>query len=534
MRVAESKTNTASPGWEDAQTIFRNLSTAELVEESIRNREGTLSDTGALVCHTGKFTGRSPLDRFIVKDAFTKDTVGWSDSNIPFEAERFDRLLHKMTAFLLERQLYVRDAYAGAHPDYRLNLRFVNTLAWHDLFCENIFLRLAPSELEKHRPAFTIICAPDFEADPEQDGTRQENFTVINFSKKIVLIGGTGYAGEIKKAVFTVMNYLLPLEQKILTMHSAANVGQAGDTAVFFGLAGTGKTTLATVPERFLIGDDAHGWNANSIFNFEGGCYAKVVNLSHKQEPRIWDAVQFGTILENTTFYEGSRTVNYADTSLTENTRAVYPIYYIPETIKYSRAGTPKHIFFLTADAFGVLPPIARLNASQALYYFLLGYTAKVEGTEVGITDPEATFSACFGEAFMPLHPMVYAELLGKKLTEHPVQVWLVNTGWTGGPFGVGSRIKLRLTRAMIRAALEGALDHVAFTTHPVFGIEMPDECLGVPASLLNPRNTWGNKEHYDNQAEALAALFIANFEKYADCAGAEIMAGAPCVGLTV
>lgn len=520
-------------GITNAQEVLWNLTPVELVEEAIKNGEGVLADTGALVCDTGKFTGRSPQDRFIVKDAKTKDSVFWSQINLQFEPEKFDRLLGKMAAFLQQRKLYVRDAYAGAHPEYRLNLRIINTQAWHNLFCDTMFLRLTPHETQQHMPEFTVICAPEFKADPEADGTRQENFSIIDFSRKIILIGGTGYTGEMKKGIFSVLNYLLPHERSVLSMHCSANVGRTGDTAIFFGLSGTGKTTLSADPERHLIGDDEHGWTSDSVFNFEGGCYAKVVDLSWDQEPDIWNAIRFGAILENTRFYKGTRTVDYTDKTVTENTRVAYPIHYIPNAMEPSRAGIPKNIFFLTADAFGILPPISRLNTSQAMYYFISGYTAKVAGTEVGVTDPKATFSACFGEAFLPLHPTRYAELLGRKMAESQANVWLVNTGWTGGPFGVGSRMKLRHTRAMITAALNGELDNVAYRAHPVFCIEMPQECPGVPPEVLNPRETWSDKGLYDKKANELAALFVKNFLKYADYANDEIMAGAPSIGET-
>ncbi|GGK62985.1 phosphoenolpyruvate carboxykinase (ATP) [Rufibacter glacialis] len=514
--------------------VFWNLSPAELVEEALKNGEGTLADTGALVCSTGAFTGRSPKDRFIVRDEKTGDTVWWSEINQPFAPEAFDRLLNKMTAFLQGQTLYVRDAYAGAHPDYRLNLRVINTHAYHNLFCANLFLRPTLEELSNQVPEFTILCAPDFKANPQEDGTRQENFAVINLSQKLILIGGTAYTGEMKKGIFSVLNYLLPQEHGVLSMHCSANVGEADDTAIFFGLSGTGKTTLSTDPHRRLIGDDEHGWTQDSVFNFEGGCYAKVIDLTRAQEPEIWDAIRFGAIVENTNFLPGTRTVDYTDSSLTENTRTAYPIHHIPQVMVPSRAGTPKNIFFLTADAFGILPPISRLNPSQAMYYFISGYTAKVAGTEVGVTEPKATFSACFGEAFLPLHPAQYAQLLGEKLEAHDVNVWLVNTGWTGGPFGEGTRMKLSHTRAMVSAALNGDLEEVTYIEHPVFGVKVPQTCPRVPAIVLNPRDTWTDKRQYDLKAQELAALFVRNFQKYAANASDAIKAGAPLVAETV
>lgn len=520
-------------GITEAAKILWNLSPAALVEEAIKNKEGFLTDNGALMCDTGTFTGRSPKDRFVVKDEKTADSVWWGDINIPFDPAKFDQLHQKMVDFVKDKTLYVRDAYAGAHPDYRLDLRVVNTQAWQNLFCHNMFLRLTPEELENHQPAFTIFCVPEFEADPAVDGTRQSNFAILNLSKGIILIGGTGYAGEMKKGIFSVLNYILPHERNILSMHCSANVGNDGDTAIFFGLSGTGKTTLSADPNRGLIGDDEHAWTSDSVFNFEGGCYAKVIDLTHEKEPEIWDAIKFGAIVENTRFHEGTRTVDYTDRSVTENTRTAYPIHHIPNAVEPSRAGTPKNIFFLTADAFGVIPPISRLNKSQAMYHFISGYTAKVAGTEVGVTEPVTTFSACFGAAFLPLHPTRYAEMFGNKMEEENVNVWLVNTGWTGGPYGVGSRMKLAYTRAMITAALNGQLDNVAYTQHPIFGVDMPDTCPNVPAEILNPRNTWKNKEDYDMKASRLASKFVQNFQKYADFASEEILAGAPHAEVT-
>ncbi|MCJ8163504.1 phosphoenolpyruvate carboxykinase (ATP) [Pontibacter sp. E15-1] len=536
MKQSEGKLFTAglsSLGINKAREIRWNLSPAELVEEAIMNGEGKLTDTGALMCDTGVFTGRSPKDRFIVEDAKTADTVWWGDINIPFSPEKFDQLQQKMVDFLEDRKLYVRDAYAGAHPDYRLNLRIINTQAWHNLFCHNMFLRLSKKDLEQHQPEFTILCVPEFEADPAVDGTRQSNFAIINLTKGMILIGGTGYAGEIKKGIFSVLNYLLPQEKNTLSMHCSANVGHEGDTAIFFGLSGTGKTTLSADPNRGLIGDDEHGWTEDSVFNFEGGCYAKVIDLTHEKEPEIWDAIRFGSVVENTRFYEGTRTVDYTDSSVTQNTRTAYPIFHIPNAVNPSRAGIPKNIFFLTADAFGVIPPISKLNKSQAMYHFISGYTAKVAGTEVGVTEPVTTFSACFGAAFLPLHPTRYAEMFGQKMEQENVNVWLVNTGWTGGPYGIGSRMKLAYTRAMITAALNGELSTVNYTEHPVFGVEIPDSCPGVPSDILNPRNTWEKKEDYDAKATGLAAKFVENFRKYATFASEEILAGAPHVEVT-
>ncbi|GAA4385628.1 phosphoenolpyruvate carboxykinase (ATP) [Hymenobacter koreensis] len=519
-------------GITQAQEVRLNLTPAELVEEALRNGEGTLTDTGALMADTGKFTGRSPKDRFVVRDANTEDSVWWGDINIPFDADKFDQLHQKMVAYLADKKIYVRDAMAGAHPDYELKLRVVNELAWHNLFCYNMFLRPEEGADTSWTPDFSIICAPGFEADPAVDGTRQPNFAILNFTKKMILIGGTGYAGEMKKGIFGVLNYLLPHERETLPMHCSANVGESGDAAIFFGLSGTGKTTLSADPNRGLIGDDEHGWmpGQNGIFNFEGGCYAKVIDLSKEKEPQIWDAIKFGSIVENTRFIPGTHTVDYANKSVTENTRTAYPINYIDNAIEPSVAGVPKNIFFLTADAFGVLPPISRLDKSHAMYHFMSGYTAKVAGTEMGITEPQTTFSACFGAVFLPLHPTKYAEMLGQKMEEHEVNVWLINTGWSGGSYGVGSRMKLPYTRAMITAALEGKLNDVEFVKHPIFGVEVPASVPGVPTEILDPRNTWSDKEGYDKTAASLAEKFVNNFKKYADFANEEILAGAPKV----
>ncbi|WP_297336050.1 phosphoenolpyruvate carboxykinase (ATP) [Algoriphagus sp.] len=515
-------------GFESNQKVHYNLSEAELIELSLGRKEALLTSTGALMADTGKFTGRSPKDRFIVKDEKTEESVWWGDINIPFEEEKFDRLLEKMKAFLADKELFVRDAFAGADSEYRLNIRVINTLAWHNLFCHNMFLRPTAEELSHFKHDFTIICAPEFEADPETDGTKNPNFAIINLSKRMILIGGTGYAGEMKKGIFSVLNYILPYEKNTLSMHCSANVGKNGDTAVFFGLSGTGKTTLSADPNRALIGDDEHGWTQKGVFNFEGGCYAKVIDLSREKEPEIWDAIKFGAIVENTRFKPHSREVDYGNKSVTENTRTAYPIHFIPNALVPSMAGIPKNIFFLTADAFGVIPPISRLNKSQAMYHFISGYTAKVAGTEMGITEPKLTFSACFGAAFLPLHPTYYATLFGDAMEKNDTKVWLVNTGWTGGPYGVGSRMKLAYTRAMIAAALEGKLDQVDYKTHRFFGFQVPQTCPNIPDEVLNPRNTWQNPEDYDNQASSLAKAFIQNFSQFENFANPTLRSGAP------
>ena len=526
--LKSTKVGLDKQGISDASTVYWNLTPAELVEEAVKNGEGVITDTGALMCDTGTFTGRSPKDRFIVKDEKTADAVWWGNINIPFEPAKFDQLHAKMVAHLKGKNLYVRDAFAGADENYRLNLRVINTLAWQNMFCNNMFLRPEREELPDFDPNFTIICAPDFKANPEEDGTRQENFAVINFTKRMILIGGTAYAGEMKKGIFSVLNFILPHERNVLSMHCSANIGEQGDTAVFFGLSGTGKTTLSADPNRGLIGDDEHGWTEDSIFNFEGGCYAKVIDLTREKEPEIWDAIKFGAIVENTRFVPGTRTVDYANTSVTENTRTAYPINHIGNAVNPSTGGIPKNIFFLTCDAYGVLPPISRLNKGQAMYHFISGYTAKVAGTEAGITEPQTVFSACFGAPFLPLHPTKYAEMLGEKMLKHDVNVWLINTGWSGGEYGVGSRMKLKYTRAMITAALTGELDKVNFVEHPIFGVEMPTSCPEVPSEVLNPEDTWENKDAYNAKANHLANEFVANFEKFADFANEEILAGAP------
>jgi len=517
-------------GINKVREIYWGLAPAELVEHAIINGEALLADTGALTADTGEFTGRSPKDRFIVKDAGNENTIWWGDINQPFSPEAFDVIHREMTSFLEDKKIYVRDAYAGADPEFRLNLRIINTLSWHNLFCYNMFIRPTAADEENFSPEFTIICIPEFKADPAVHGTRQGNFVLLNFSKKLVLIGGTAYAGEMKKGIFSVLNYLLPQNHKVLPMHCSANTGQKGDTAIFFGLSGTGKTTLSTDPKRKLIGDDEHGWTDTGVFNFEGGCYAKVGDLTREQEPDIFDAIRFGAIVENTRFYQKRRDIDFFNKEVTPNTRTAYPIHFIVNSASPSMGNLPKNIFFLTADAFGVIPPISKLNTPQAMYHFISGYTAKVAGTEVGVDEPEATFSACFGEAFLPLHPARYATLFGEKMEQQEVNVWMVNTGWTGGSFGEGSRIKLKYTRSMISAALEGLLDEVAFQTHGVFGFQIPLSCPDVPAGLLNPRDSWKKPADYDEKAKKVALKFIDNFEKYADFATEDIQAGAPKV----
>ncbi|MFN4079567.1 MAG: phosphoenolpyruvate carboxykinase (ATP) [Saprospiraceae bacterium] len=514
---------------------YWNLTPEELVEHSIKKDMGVLADNGALVVSTGKFTGRSPEDRFIVKDSVTANKVNWGNINKPFDSRKFDALWRKVCAYLKRKEIYVRDAAANAssNDDYRLRLRVITEYPWSNQFAHNMFLRLSLEEILSADPHWTVLCAPGFEARPERDGTRKPNFAIINFKKKRLLIGGTGYTGEIKKGIFSVINFALPVRAKSsLPMHCSANVGKKGDIALFFGLSGTGKTTLSADPNRPLIGDDEHAWIDGEVFNFEGGCYAKTIDLTKEKEPDIYDAIRHGAILENVKFFPHTRTVNYADKSVTENTRVSYPIEHIGNAVHPSRAaGDPQNIFFLTCDAFGILPPISRLTPEQAMYHFISGYTAKVAGTEVGITEPKLTFSACFGAPFLPLHPAKYADLLGRKLRKSKSKVWLVNTGWIGGGYGVGNRISLKYTRAMITAAINGDLDHVAYNKNAVFGLDIPAEVPGVPSELLRPRYAWKNPEEYDAAASKLAQSFIDNFAKYADQATPEILSAAPLPG---
>ena len=505
-----------------------NLSQAELLEAAVQRNEGTITDSGALAADTGVFTGRSPKDKYSVDDAKTHDIVWWGNINQPYDADRFDALMEKVIDHYADKEIFIRDAYACADERYRMKVRVVTESAYQNLFVHHMFIRPEASEINEIDPEWIILAAPSFEADPSEDGTRQGNFSIINFTKKIYLIGGSGYTGEIKKGIFTVLNYTLPVDRNVLSMHCSANVGKQGDSSIFFGLSGTGKTTLSADPTRALIGDDEHGWSDHGIFNFEGGCYAKVIDLSEEKEPQIWNAIQNGTLVENVRFFPGTNKVNYKDVTVTQNTRAAYPIYHMDGIAEPSVGPHPKNIFFLTCDAFGVLPPISRLNAGQAMYQFISGYTAKVAGTEVGITEPQATFSACFGAAFLPLHPGKYSEMLGQKMREHNVNVWLVNTGWSGGPYGVGERMSLKYTRAMIGAALEGQLDDVEYHTHPVFGVQIPKSCPNVPSELLNPRDTWEDGQAYDNKANHLAGLFNQNFVQYADGVSQEILDAAP------
>jgi phosphoenolpyruvate carboxykinase (ATP) len=511
------------------KNVHYQLPPETLIKQTLDFKQGVLSDTGALVVSTGEFTGRCPKDKFIVKDSLTENTVHWNQFNIPIEGKYFDILYRKICEYLQDKSIWIRDCVACANPKYAVPICVVNETPWANLFCYNMFIRPDENNVaENHDSRWTIIQAPGFFANPETDGTRHHNFSVINFFKKIILIGGTAYTGEIKKGVFTVLNYLLPLHHDVLSMHCSANIGQDNDTAIFFGLSGTGKTTLSTDAERKLIGDDEHGWTNRGVFNFEGGCYAKCIDLTSEKEPEIYAAIRDGALLENVTFFQNTNTVDYANSSVTENSRVSYPIHFIDNIATPSRGGIPENIFFLTCDATGVFPPIAKLTPLQAMYYFISGYTAKIAGTEAGIVEPQSTFSACFGAPFIPLHPFHYAKMLGEKIKGRNTKVWLINTGWTGGPYGTGKRITLALTRAMLKAALKGQLDHVQMETHPVFNFSMPVTCQDVPSAILNPRNTWDDKGRYDQKAKQLAAEFNTNFEKYKKGTDVEVAEAGP------
>lgn len=509
--------------------VYWNLSTPGLYEQAIRRREGHMAHLGPLVVRTGQHTGRSPRDKFIVNEPGCSNRVAWGKVNQPMSEEQW-RLLHRrLRSYLQGRDLFVQDCYAGADREFRLPIRVITEHAWTALFARNMFIHSHRfDELEAHVPQFTVIQAPNFYAIPEEDGTRSEVFIVINFAERMVIIGGTQYAGEIKKSIFSVLNYLLPL-QGVLPMHCSANYGPGGDVALFFGLSGTGKTTLSTDPQRTLVGDDEHGWSDKGVFNFEGGCYAKTIRLSPTAEPDIYEATRrFGTILENVGFNHVTSRVDLDDESLTENTRAAYPISHISHATRSGVAGHPNNVVFLTADAFGVMPPISRLTDDQAIYHFLSGYTAKVAGTEKGVTEPSATFSACFGEPFMVLPPEEYARMLGERIRNHGARVWLVNTGWSGGPYGVGSRIKIAYTRAMVHAALNGSLNNVPTRLDPFFNLAVPQECRDVPDEVLDPRHTWQDKNAYDAQASKLAAMFTDNFARYERNVAASVKESGP------
>lgn len=494
-------------GLKTGRTIYWNLGPAALYEHAIKTEPCLLANNGALVVRTGVHTGRSPKDKFVVKEPEIESKIWWGSVNAPIEPEKFNALYNRVLAYLQHKTLYVQDLYAGSDPDYRISIRVINEYAWQNLFVHQLFVRPEMEELKNHIPQFTVLAAPGFKAYPELDGVRSDAFVLVDFPKRIILIGGTEYAGEMKKSIFTIMNLLLP-ERGVLSMHCSANIGKDGNSALFFGLSGTGKTSLSADPNRGLIGDDEHGWSDKGIFNFEGGCYAKAIKLSKEDEPQIYNAIRFGSICENTALDLDTHEIDFDDDSLTENTRVAYPLNFIDNAVIPSVGPHPKDVFFLTCDAFGVLPPISKLTKEQAMEQFLLGYTAKVAGTEKGITEPEATFSACFGAPFLPLPPTVYAKLLGDKLEKHGSTVWLVNTGWTGGPYGVGSRIKIPYTRAMVSAALDGKLNDVEYRTDPNFGLLVPTSCPDVPAELLDPKQTWADKDAYDAQAVKLAGMW--------------------------
>jgi phosphoenolpyruvate carboxykinase (ATP) len=521
--------NLVKIGLKNTESIHYQLSPVELTEDTLRTGEGVLNDTGALVINTGEFTGRSPKDKFTVIDETTENTVHWNDFNIPMEPKYFDIVFKRVTDYLEKLpEIWVRDCYACADPRYRLNIRVVNEKPWSNLFAYNMFLRPTEEELENFEPDWHVISVPGLKLDAKECGTRQHNAAVVSFRHKMILIAGSGYTGEMKKGIFTILNYILPHEKNVLSMHCSANMGKEGDTAIFFGLSGTGKTTLSADANRMLIGDDEHAWTDDNIFNFEGGCYAKTINLTEEKEPEIYHAIRPGALVENISFFPGSNKINFDDAAITENTRVSYPLNFISNAQEPSVGALPKNIFFLTCDAFGVLPPISKLTPGQAMYQFISGYTAKVAGTETGVTEPKPTFSACFGAPFLPLHPGKYAAMLGEKMQQDKVNVWMINTGWTGGPYGTGNRMKLKYTRAMITAALEGKLTNIDMTQDPVFGMSIPVECPGVPTEVLNPKSTWYDKKAYDEKAKYLAGLFIKNFEKYASGVSAEVLSAAP------
>ncbi len=526
-----SKYGIENHGLVNLGSVHWNLHTAVLYEEIVRRREGFIAHLGPVITRTGHHTARAAHDKFIVKvpGSESEKKVWWGKVNRPFDPAKFDLLYLRLQAYVQGRDLFVQDCWAGADPRYRIPIRVITERAWHSLLARNMFKLATNEELKVHTPQFTVLCLPSFHAIPEVDGTRSEVFILLNLEKKLVVIGGTAYAGEIKKSVFTYLNYILP-QQGILAMHCSANIGERGDTAIFFGLSGTGKTTLSADPHRRLIGDDEHGWSEHGVFNFEGGCYAKVIKVKKETEPEIWECTRkFGTILENVIYDPETRRLNLDDSSLTENTRAAYPITHIPTAVAEGMGGHPENIIMLTADAFGVMPPISRLTPEQAMYHFLSGYTSKLGGTEAGIgSEPKAVFSACFGAPFMALHPTAYADLLREKIKKHNVKCWLVNTGWTGGPYGVGERMKLPYTRAMVKAALNGELDNVEYETEPFFGLSIPKSCPDVPSEVLNPKNTWKDKKGYDEKASKLAAAFLENFKEFEDECDKEIISSGP------
>jgi len=525
--VRPSRYELTRHGLHKVQTAYWNLGTAQLVEKAIQRREGMLATGGSFVVRTGQFTGRSPKDKYIVREPGTENTVNWGSVNQPMSEAQFDGLFERMLHFWEGQDVFVQDCYAGADPRYTMPIRVVAQRAWHALFARQLFVRPDPLKTEDHVPEFTLFFAPTFYANPEKDGTRSQTVIVINFAKRIVLIAGTEYAGEMKKSIFSILNHLFTFKN-IVPMHCSANVGSDGRVALFFGLSGTGKTTLSADSTRSLIGDDEHGWSEHGVFNFEGGCYAKCIHLSKEKEPQIWNAIRFGTVLENVKMDPELRLLDFDSDELTENTRAAYRIEFIDNAVIPGVGGHPTHVLFLTADAFGVLPPISRLSSEQAMYHFLSGYTAKVAGTERGMgKEPSATFSACFGEPFLPRHPQIYAKMLGERIDQHKVTCYLVNTGWVGGPYGVGERMSLKYTRAMVNAAIAGQLDKVPAEPHPVFKVMVPKSCPGVPAEVLDARGQWKDKAAYDRAAEELSVRFKKNFEKFGQVAE-PIMAASP------
>jgi phosphoenolpyruvate carboxykinase (ATP) len=523
-----TKTAIENCGLKKYSHLYSNLSPEQLVEESLKRNMALLSDKNALCIRTGEFTGRSPEDKFTVDNDITHDAVDWNKFNKPFPQEKFNALFEKMQDYFGNKEVFMQDSYACADPAYRISVRVFAEYPWSAQFASNMFIRLNEEQIKSFEPDWFIYCAPGFYANPETDGTRQKNFSIIDFKSRRILIGGSAYTGEIKKSIFTILNFILPYQKNVLSMHCSANIGKQGDTTIFFGLSGTGKTTLSADPQRGLIGDDEHGWSDTGVFNFEGGCYAKCIDLTEEKEPDIFHAIKTGAILENIVFTEGTNIPDYHNSSITENTRVSYPIDHIRNAVLPSIGGHPTNIFFLTCDAYGILPPISKLNKGQAMYHFISGYTAKVAGTEAGVTEPKATFSCCFGAPFLPLHSTFYAAMLGKRIEQFKPNIWLVNTGWTAGPYGTGNRIKLDYTRALITAAMNGTLEQIEFQTHEVFGLKYPVSCPDVPSEILNPRNTWKDKEAYDQRANALAELFISNFEKYKSKADDEMLAASP------
>ncbi|MDK2897203.1 MAG: phosphoenolpyruvate carboxykinase [Candidatus Atribacteria bacterium] len=501
-------------GIRNLRSVFYNLSIPVLFEHAFLKKEGILTKPGAFNVLTGRYTGRSPKDRYIVDDAITHERINWGSVNVPIEAEKFYKLHERLTSYLQQRDVYVYDGYVGVDPQHRMAVRFINEYAYQNVFVQNMFLEATPEELAHFVPDFTVICAPRFQAKGKEDGINSEAFVILNFTEKMVIIGGTSYGGEIKKAIFTVLNFLLP-QAGVLPMHCSANVGEKNDVALFFGLSGTGKTSLSADPTRRLIGDDEHGWSEQGVFNFEGGCYAKCINLSQEKEPQIWEAIRYGAIMENVVVDPDTRVPDYNDNRYTENTRVSYPIEFIPNALIPGIAGHPQVVMFLTADAFGVLPPVAKLTRKMAIYHFLLGYTSKLAGTERGIVEPQATFSTCFGAPFMPCHPRVYGEMLGEKIDRHGVKVYLVNTGWVGGPYGVGQRIDIGYTRSIVQSIVDGSIESVGYREDTLFELLVPKSVPGVPPELLDPRGQWQNPEEYDQKAKELIGRFEENMKKY-------------------